>query len=184
MLGEMTHEGTTVSVRRAQEEDAAQIAFIYNQGVADRVATFETEPRTSAQVRTWLDGVHPVVVAEEDSKEGGEVVAFAATFAYRHRACYRGVAEFSVYVRRDRRGRGFGHRVMEGLLEEAARSGFWKLLSRVFPENRSSLALLHKLGFREVGVYEKHAQLDGVWRDVVIVERLLHEDLETTPHPG
>jgi phosphinothricin acetyltransferase len=83
------------------------------------------------------------------------------------------VAEFSVYVARAARGQGAGRAAMEGLMRAAQVAGFWKLLSRVFVENEASRSLLRGVGFREVGVYEKHAQLDGVWRDVVIVERLL-----------
>ena len=153
--------------RRAATEDAAAIVLIYNQGVEDRVATFETRLRNVGDVEAWFDGSHPVVVVEE-----GGVQAFASTSPYRSRGCYEGVAEFSVYVRREVRGKGYGRLAMTALLDEAAKAGFWKLVSRVFPENTASLGLLASLGFREVGVYEKHAQLDGVWRDVVIVERL------------
>jgi phosphinothricin acetyltransferase len=156
-------------VRAATPGDAPAIAQIYNQGIEDRVATFETQPRSAEDVGAWFDGIHPIVVVEE----GDAIVAFAATFAYRPRACYAGVAEFSVYVARAGRGRGAGRLAMEALIGAAEAAGFWKLVSRVFPENAPSLALLRSLGFREVGIYEKHARLDGVWRDVVIVERLI-----------
>ncbi|HWG84858.1 MAG TPA: GNAT family N-acetyltransferase, partial [Deinococcales bacterium] len=82
---------------------------------------------------------------------------------------------FSVYVRADRHGRGAGRALMSALIEACAAAGHWKLVSRVFPENAASRALLRSVGFREVGVYERHARLDGEWRDVVIVERLLGE---------
>jgi L-amino acid N-acyltransferase YncA len=114
-----------------------------------------------------------VVVVEED----GEVVAFAAASSYRPRECYGGVAEFSVYVDRGFRRRGAGRLAMRALIEAAEKAGFWKLLSRVFVENASSRRLLRSLGFREVGVYEKHARLDGRWRDVVIVELLIPSNL-------
>lgn len=155
--------------RLADPADSAAIARIYNQGIADRVATFETQPRTPGDVAAWFDGRHPVVVVEAS----GRVLAFAATFVYRPRECYAGVAEFSVYVEREARGQGAGRLAMQTLLAEAGRAGFWKLVSRVFVENTASRRLLASLGFREVGVYEKHARLDGVWRDVVIVERLI-----------
>jgi phosphinothricin acetyltransferase len=145
------------------------MAAIYNQGMEDRIATFETCLRSGEDVAKWFDGVHPIVVVERD----GEVVAFAATSTYRPRQCYAGVAEFSVYVRRTERGRGLGKLALRLLMEAAPKAGFWKLVSRVFVENAASRGLLKSLGFREVGVYEKHGQLDGVWRDVVIVERLL-----------
>ena len=154
-------------------EDAAAIAGIYNEGIADRVATFETRPRDAAEVRAWFDDRHPIVVVEEV----GRVVAFAATSAYRPRDCYAGIAEFSVYVARAARGRGAGRRAMAALLAAAEAAGYWKLVSRVFVENAASRGLLRSLGFREVGVYERHARLDGAWRDVVIVERLLEGNL-------
>jgi phosphinothricin acetyltransferase len=157
-------------LRLATTEDAAAIASIYNQGIEDRIATFETRLRTPQEIEQWFDGVHPIVVLETDEHQ---VMAFASTSVYRPRPCYAGIAEFSVYVERAWRGRGAGRQVLEGLLQEVEKSGYWKLVSRVFVENAASRALLRRLGFREVGVYEKHAQLDGVWRDVVIVERLL-----------
>ena len=155
--------------RSATPADAAKIARIYNQGIEERVATFETRPRSVAEVERWFDGLHPVVVVED---EGG-VFAFASTSQYRTRECYAGIAEFSVYVEREARGRGAGRVAMNTLIDAARAAGFWKLLSRVFVENEASRALLRSVGFREVGIYERHAQLDGVWRDVVIVERLL-----------
>lgn len=146
------------------------MAAIYNQGIEDRVATFETRARAVEDARQWFDGVHPVIVVEE----GEEVVAFATASWYRpQRDCYAGIAETSVYVARGWRGRGAGRLALEALIEAAREAGFWKLLSRIFPENTASRALVRSLGFREVGRYEKHAKLDGVWRDVVIVERLL-----------
>lgn len=157
-------------LRLATLNDAPVIATIYNQGIEDRVATFETRLRTSEEVEQWFDGVHPIIVLEVDQKQ---VIAFASTSLYRPRPCYAGIAEFSVYVERAWRGRGVGRLALEGLLQEAEKAGFWKLVSRVFVENTASRALLHSQGFREVGVYEKHAQLDGIWRDVVIVERIL-----------
>ena len=92
---------------------------------------------------------------------------------YRPRLCYDGIAEFSVYVARADRGRGFGRAAVDALSRAAADAGFWKLVSRVFVENTASRALLVSAGFREVGIYERHARLDGAWRDVVIVEKLL-----------
>jgi phosphinothricin acetyltransferase len=162
-----------MQVRQATPEDAEAIARIYNEGIADRVATFETRLRSAEDVRTWFDGLHPCVVAEL----GGEVIAFGATFGYRPRECYAGIAEASLYVARSARGRGAGMLAMQALIDAAAAAGFWKLLSRIFMENQASRNLCRKTGFREVGVYEKHGKLDGVWRDVVIVERLIPANL-------
>jgi L-amino acid N-acyltransferase YncA len=159
--------------RPATPSDAAAIARIYNGGIDDRSATFETQPRSPEDIQAWFDGVHPIVVVEDD----GEIIAFASTSTYRPRQCYAGIAEFSVYVARTARGRGAGRVAMEALLREAERAGLWKLVARVFPENAASLKLLRSLDFRVVGRYEKHAQLDGMWRDVVIVERLIPVNL-------
>jgi L-amino acid N-acyltransferase YncA len=158
-----------VSTRLATPADAAVIARIYNEGIADRTATFETRPRTADEVEAWFDGVHPIAVVERD----GEVVGFASTSPYRTRECYEGVAEFGVYVAREHRGTGAGREAMAALVDAAEAAGFWKLLSRVFVENEASRRLLARVGFREVGVYRRHARLDGEWRDVVIVERLI-----------
>jgi len=158
-----------MKVRPATPADAATIARIYSAGIEERVATFETRPRSAADVERWFDGVHPVVVVEDEDG----VFAFASTSQYRPRECYAGIAEFSVYVAREARGRGAGRVAMNALIDAARAAGLWKLLSRVFVENEASRALLRSVGFREVGIYERHAQLDGVWRDVVIVERLL-----------
>ena len=158
--------------RAAIPADAGRIARIYNAGIDDRVATFETRHRTPDDVARWFDGRHPIVVVEDD---GGAILAFASTSDYRPRDCYAGIAEFSVYAAREARGRGAGRVAMHALIDAARAAGFWKLVSRVFPENTASLGLLRSLGFREVGTYQRHARLDDVWRDVVIVERLLTE---------
>jgi phosphinothricin acetyltransferase len=156
--------------RPATPADAVAIAEIYNQGIADRIATFETEPRTATDIDGWFTGERVVVVAE--TGEAGPV-AFAASFPYSSRPCYHGVGEFSVYVRRDYRGRGAGRAVLAALVEAAKAAGLHKLTSRVFPENTASRALLKGLDFEEIGIDRRHGQLDGCWRDCVIVERLL-----------
>lgn len=160
--------------RLGTRADAPAICEIYNQGIEDRVATFETTPRTVEQIVGWFDGGHPIVVVEDAN---GAVVGYAATFAYADRCCYAGIAEFSVYVRRDCRGRGVGAVAMTALIEAVTTAGFWKLLSRVFVENTASLSLLKSVGFREVGIHKKHGKLDGAWRDVLVVECLLDPNL-------
>jgi phosphinothricin acetyltransferase len=157
--------------RPARREDAVEIARIYNEGIEDRVATFETELRGEPDVLRWFDEERTMVVVEAS----GRVCAFASAFSYRPRACYAGVREFSVYVARAERGHGHGRIALEALIAASRARGDWKLLSRVFPENKASMKLLKLLGFREVGRYERHAKLDGVWRDVAIVEKLIDE---------
>ena len=161
----------TYVARASTLDDCEAIARIYNQGIEDRLATFETRLRTADDIRQWFGGKYPVVVVER----GGEILAYASGSTYRPRDCYAGIAEFSVYVAREARGQGAGRAAMVALIAASEAAGFWKLLSRVFVENEASRLLLRSLGFREVGIYYKHGQLDGVWRDVVIVERLLGE---------
>lgn len=162
-----------METRLATAADAVAIAEIYNQGIVERAATFETRLRTADDVRGWFTAAYPIVVVVE----ADEVIAFASTSLYRTRDCYSGIAEFSVYVARDKRRRGAGRAAMRALLREAQACGFWKLLSRVFVENTASRALMRDLGFREVGIYAKHGKLDGQWRDVVIVEYVIEENL-------
>ena len=165
-----------LTIRAARVQDAAAIAAIYNQGIRGRGATFETEERTPEERAQWIAAhtpLHPCLVAVAATDDGERVVGWAATSAYRTRECYRGIAEFSVYVDEAWRGRGVGRALLASLLPAAEAAGLWKLLARIFPENTGSRALCASVGFREVGIYEKHAQLDGVWKDVVIVERLL-----------
>jgi L-amino acid N-acyltransferase YncA len=162
------------AIREARPADAAAIARIYNQGIEDRVATFETKLRTADDIQATLAAKaprYPTVVVEED----GEVVAWASCSSYRHRRCYDGVAEVSVYVERAARGHGLGRTALAEVARLGAERGLWKLLSRIFPENQASRALCKALGFREVGVYRRHARLDGQWRDCVIVEKLIGE---------
>jgi phosphinothricin acetyltransferase len=166
-----------VHIRTATSRDAAAIAEIYNQGIEDRIATYETKRRSAEDQRRWLRsaaGRYPAVVAQID----GEIIGWAGAGPYRDRECYRGIGEFSMYVRREWRRQGAGDLLLAGLISEAERLGLWKLLSRIFPFNEASRALCRKHGFREVGVYEKHARLDGCWLDVVIVERLISSNLK------
>jgi len=159
-------------VRAATPADAPAIARIYNQGIEDRLATFETELRTATQVAATLTEkgeTFPTIVVERD----GRIVAWASAGSYRNRGCYSGIAEHSVYVDREARNAGAGRAALEGLLRACEQRGFWKIVSRIFPQNASSLALHERAGFRVVGVYHRHGKLDGEWRDCVIVEKLL-----------
>jgi phosphinothricin acetyltransferase len=157
-----------VKARAATPVDAGAIARIYNEGIEDRIATFETRPRSATDIAAWFDGIHPAVVVEE----GEQVIGFASTSGYRARECYAKIAEFSVYVARARRGSGAGRVALAALIIASSEAGLHKLVSRIFPENVASRGLCRALGFREVGVYQEHGQLEGVWKDCVIVERL------------
>ena len=164
-----------IAIREAGQQDAAAVAGIYNQGIEDRGATFETEPRSADDMAAKLAERerHPLLVITEDDV----VLGWAGLSAYRPRACYAGIAEFSIYLDRRARGRGLGRQLLTSLIDVAREHGYWKLVSRIFPSNTGSRALCRACGFREVGIYEKHGRLDGQWRDVVIVERLIPENV-------
>jgi L-amino acid N-acyltransferase YncA len=165
-----------VVTRLASLSDAPAVVAIYNQGIAGRGATFETTLRSTADIEGWFQNAdrYPTLVVEQ----AGAVVGWANLSAYRQRACYAGIAEFSIYVDSRAQGHGLGRRLLEALVDAARERGYWKLVSRIFPFNTASLALCRRCGFREVGVYEKHGRLDGRWLDVVIVERVLPENLD------
>lgn len=159
-----------IHVRTAAQDDVPAITAIYNEGIRGRTATFETRERAPDEVRGWLgDPRHPVLVAVAD----GQVVGWVAASTYRPRECYAGIAEFSVYVAASARGRRVGYALLAAFIPACEAAGLWKVLSRIFVENQPSRRLCARHGFREVGTYERHGRLDGAWRDVVIVERLL-----------
>lgn len=160
--------------RTAMPNDAEAITEIYNQGIEDRIATFETEPRTAKDIASWFDNAHAFVSVADGS---GEIVGYAVAHNYTDRCCNRGIGEFSVYVRRDRRQQGVGQVAMKALVSAARARGLWKLTSRIFPENEASLSLLARMGFKKIGLHEKHGKLDGMWRDCVIVELLIPENI-------
>lgn len=162
---------TSYTTRPATPADVPAIVSIYNQGIADRIATFETDPRTPTQIAEWLRTGSLVVVAAVPN----DVVAFAASFPYSTRPCYVGIGEFSVYTLRDHRGRGAGSAVLAALIQAARTANLYKLTSRIFPENAASRALLKRFGFAEIGIHRRHGRLDGVWRDCLIVELLVDE---------
>jgi L-amino acid N-acyltransferase YncA len=158
--------------RLATRADAVAIAEIYNQGIEERIATFETAWRSAQDIEAQLEEKadrFPTVVVEQ----AGRIIAWAVAGAYRARPAYAGVAEHSVYVARHARGSGAGRAALEALAKEYEARGFWKLVSRIFPENTPSLALHERAGFRVVGTYRRHGKLEGEWRDCVIVEKLL-----------
>jgi len=146
-------------------DDWPAVASIFEEGIATRRATFETEPPDYES----FDGSHLAehrFVATED----GHVVAWVALAPTSSRSCYAGVAESSVYVAAAARGRGVGRALMETVVASARNGGIWTIHAGMFPENAASVALHESLGFRLVGRFERIAQLDGVWRDTVLLE--------------
>ena len=158
-------------LRATGAADAAAVARIYNEGIAGRLATFETRPRDPAEIAAWLAQGLPFVVAERD----GEVVGWARVAPYSDRCVYRGIGEHGVYVAQAARGRGLGRALLEALCAKAAGSGFYKLTSLVFTDNTPSRRAHRAAGFDEVGVQRRHGRLDGRWKECVLVERLLGE---------
>ena len=158
-----------IEIRPAQAEDAEAVAAIYNHGIGERQATFETRPRRPNEIEGWLEEGRPFLVA----CDGGTVVGFARVSAYSVRKAYAGVGEHAIYVAPDQRGKGVGLELMRALAQAAEDAGYHKLTSRVFTTNHASLKLHRAAGFTEVGIQRRHGRLDGEWKDTVLVERLL-----------
>jgi L-amino acid N-acyltransferase YncA len=156
-----------VVVRPAGAGDVPALSAIYNQGIEDRVGTFQTSPSTRADFARRVHGQAPLLVAEG----GGAVLGWAGIVPYSDRPFYRGVGEYQVYVERSARGHGVGRALLAELVTAAEGRGYWKLVGKLFATNEASIALALRCGFREVGVHLKHGRLDGEWRDVVVVER-------------
>jgi phosphinothricin acetyltransferase len=155
-----------ILVHTLSEVDWPAVRDIYAQGIATRNATFETEvPDAEELDRKWLPGHR--WVAELD----GRVAGWAAISPVSSRQCYAGVGETSVYVGGEFRGRGVGRALIQHQVRAADEAGLWTLQSAIFPENEASLALHRWAGFRVVGVRERIALLDGVWRDTILIER-------------
>jgi L-amino acid N-acyltransferase YncA len=159
-----------MTIRPARPEDAVAVAAIYNEGIEDRVATFETRPRAVEEIAGWLEDGLPFLVADD-----GAVVGFARVSPYSDRCVYAGVGEHGVYVARAARGRRLGVELLEALAAACEAAGYYKLTSRVFADNGASRAVHLAAGFEEVGVQRRHGRLDGEWKDCVLVERLLGE---------
>jgi phosphinothricin acetyltransferase len=183
-------------IRPATEADAAAICQIYNQGIEDRLATLETELRTADERRQWLKSRsprHPVIVAERAEPVTASnrpptplpdhaapattipatTIAWASLNVFNARDAYRFVADISVYVERQWRGKGAGRVLLTRLIELGREHEYHKLVLSAFPFNPGGMTLYDKLGFRTVGIYKEQGQLDGAWVDTIIMERLL-----------
>jgi L-amino acid N-acyltransferase YncA len=160
-------------VRPAQPRDVARISEIYNEGIEDGEATFESRPRSAADILEKLNtpGNH-LIVAEW----GESILGWASITPYSSRECYAGIGEASVYISRSARHQGIGRLLLNALVETAMNRGYHKLIGRLLASNTASRQLVRGIGFREVGLHEKHGQLRGQWVDVVIVERLIPEN--------
>ena len=146
-------------------EDWQAVEAIYRDGIGTRTATFETEPPDYDAFAAGHHTEHRLVAVDD-----GRVVGWVALAPTSSRACYAGVAESSVYIAESARGRGVGRALMEAVIASAEAGGIWTIQAGMFPENVASVALHERLGFRLVGRFERIAQLDGVWRDTVLLE--------------
>lgn len=166
-----------VRIRDAQLEDAATIAAIYNEGILDRSATLETTLRDADERHAWLAGRsprHPVLVIEA----AGTVVAWGSLNQFNPRPAYDRVADFSIYVARDRRGEGLGTMLLAALERRACALGYHKMVLAALPWNEAGTRLYENSGYRHVGTYREQGLLDGRWVDVVLMEKLLASEAE------
>jgi phosphinothricin acetyltransferase len=153
-------------IRGMDPGDWPAVPRIYADGIATRLATFEEEPPSWEEFDRGRLAGHRLVAVE-----AGRVVGWAALSRVSSRECYAGVAEHSVYVAEDGRGRGIGRALLEAVLTGADAAGMWTIQTSVFPENEASIALHERVGFRVVGRRERIAKLDGRWRDTLLLER-------------
>lgn len=163
----------TMEIRDATPDDAAVIARIYNEGIEDRVATLETELRSADERRQWLaahDARHPVLIAVA---EDGGGAGWGSLNSFNPRPAYDHVADFSVYVARERRGRGVGDLLLSALESRARAIGYHKLVLAALPFNAAGMRLYERHGFRTVGVYREQGMLDGRWVDVTVMDKIL-----------
>ncbi len=159
----------SLSVRPAVPADAARVVEIFNQGVEDRVATFETRQADAGKAAGWIEE-DLILVAERD----GVLVGWARAGPYADRHdYYEGVREATLYVEREARRTGVGRELLSALAGAAAEAGAHKLVGKIFTSNEPSIAMVGGLGWREVGAHERHGALDGEWKDVLVVERVL-----------
>jgi len=163
-----------VQIRDARPEDAAGIARIYNQGIQDRVATLETEPRSPEERAEWLAAHgtrYPVLVATDG---GGTLLGWGSLNVFNPRRAYEHVVDFSLYVAREHRGRGVGDALLSALETRARLLGYHKMVLAAFPTNLPGKRLYERHGFNLVGIYHEQGMLDGRWIDVMLMEKILN----------
>ncbi|HZR43677.1 MAG TPA: arsinothricin resistance N-acetyltransferase ArsN1 family A [Ktedonobacteraceae bacterium] len=173
-LVKTTQKEHQLEIREATREDAASIAHIYNQGIEDRSATLETLLRTPEERGEWLatrGPRHPVLVAVDSS---GTVVGWGSLNPFNPRPVYDHVADFSVYVAREQRGRGIGDALLGALELRARQLGYHKMVLASFPTNAPGTRLYERHGFQTVGIYHEQGMLDDQWVDVIVMEKILH----------
>ncbi len=149
-----------------QDDEWEAVASIYAQGIATGHATFESDV---PEKDSW-DAAH-LPAGRLVARHGGELVGWSALSPVSSRCVYGGVAEVSVYVHESHRGSGVGKALLEALITESEAANIWTLQSGMFPENLASIRLHESCGFRHVGIRKQIGQLEGRWRDTVLMER-------------
>jgi phosphinothricin acetyltransferase len=165
--------GDLLRTRLAEPHDADALRAIYNVEVLESTVTFDLVPRSRSEQLAWIEehaGGHPAIVAVDDADE---VVGFAALSPYRPRPAYAPTVEDSVYVRRDRRGRGIGELLLRDLVDVARSHGFHSVIGRIVGGHEASIALHRKCGFEQVGCEREVGRKLGRWLDVVLMQRML-----------
>lgn len=164
---------SSIAIRPISMADYKRVAEIYSDGIAERIATFETKPRGWDDIQLLVESDPIFLVSYNDVDF---VTGFVRVSPTSSRRVYAGVGEISVYVDPNHRGQGIGRQLINYCHATAGEQGFWKLIAKIFPENKSSLELFRNTGYRDVGIHVKHGQLDGQWRDVCLLEALLHTE--------
>jgi len=161
-----------MNVRIMKEEDLPQVLSIYNEGIEDRIATLEEDLKDLPYIKEWLyhrNDRYEVIVAEKEN----EIVGWASLNPYSHRCAYNGVADVSIYINRENRGKGIGKALLHTLEVIAKKNKFHKLVLSTFPFNEAGQKLYRDLGFREVGVFYQQGILDNKYVDVMVMEKIL-----------
>lgn len=162
----------SIQIRKGTEGDLESILRIYNQGIVDRIATLETDEKDLSYMTNWFNdhmGRFTVLVAEEDN----QVIGWASLNRYSNRCAYDGVADLSIYIDRDSRGKGVGKALLRELEGVARLNHFYKIILFTFPFNELGQGLYKKCGYREVGVFRNQGILDGNFVDVMAMEKVL-----------
>jgi len=173
---ERDHEDSLIRI--ATINDIEQITEIYNQGIQDRVATLEANTKSIAEMEKWFSirsERHKVIIVEDKQ---GYIKGWASLNVFNARECYQGVADLSIYIRREVRGQGLGKILLIALIEAAKQAGFHKLVLSTFAFNYAGQKLYTAVGFTKVGTYMKQGMLDGKWMDMTIMEKLLIDNDE------
>lgn len=160
-------------IRIASLSDIEQITEIYNQGIQDRIATLESNTKSVGEMIEWLRSRsprHKVLVMEDEKKV---IKGWASLNVFNARACYQGVADVSIYIRREKRGKGLGKQLLLALVEVAKEMGFYKMVLTTLAVNSTGHRLYYSLGFTKVGTYVRQGMLDGKWVDVHVMEKFL-----------